>query len=397
MKLAIVYPRNWGFNRRLERWLALGERLNAEFHVICRNTDKKTSCEQAGPDLWVHRLPCFPGSGLLSSQAFFISPLWARAIRRTCQHQRIDMIVVREFLLVLLTRMVVPRRIPLVLDMAENFIAIAQIEPPPPRWSQRLARHLVVSRLGRWLERRSCQVADGVLVVTEENKERLVGLGIPPGKVFVFHSVPIPAQMRTEAADLAKWGIDTNDVLVVYLGDMDFMRGIPVVIRAAAHLKRQGARTHFLLMGDHGRNSEVAELVHQLGLESEVTLTGHIPFHDGLAYIASADVGLVPYLRCEHADTTIPNKLFDYMYYGKPVVVSDARPLARIVRNHDCGLVFRSGDDVDLARQLQKLAVQPELRQRLGANGRHALENQYRWDHYEEQLCQFLKKLRPSA
>jgi glycosyltransferase involved in cell wall biosynthesis len=87
----------------------------------------------------------------------------------------------------------------------------------------------------------------------------------------------------------------------------------------------------------------------------------------------------------ESWNTTIPNKLFDYMSYGLPVITSDAEPAARIVREECSGVVFRSGDAEDFARAVRAL-VDPAERMRLGLNGRSAVEERYNWSVDEARL-----------
>ena len=59
---------------------------------------------------------------------------------------------------------------------------------------------------------------------------------------------------------------------------------------------------------------------------------GWIPHEDLPAYWARAEVGILPFHACTHIDTTLANKLFDYMAVGLPVVTSDARPMVRVLR-----------------------------------------------------------------
>lgn len=396
MKLGIVYPLNWQFNRRLERLFSVGARLNAEIHVICRNTDNQPLDEQISSTVFVHRLPHFPGSGVLSSQAFFLSPLWAWTIWKVCRRYRIEMVIVREFLLTLVTRLVLGKRIPVILDMGENYIAMTA-ELPPVMLRHRLSSAMITSQFGRWLERYSCSVAAGVLPLAEENKERLVASGTPPEKVLVFHCVPVPDGMVPQHKTRSDFGIAEDDFVAVYLGDIHLRRGIPLAVEAAAELKRQDIKSRFLLMGDYSSMPGLPELIRKLGVESEVILTGKVPFREGLGGISLGDVGLVPHLRSEHSDAALPNKVFDYIYFAKPIVVSDTRPLARFVKTYNCGLVFRSGDAKDLTEKLKRLALDPELRRALGANGRRAVETHYNWSRYQEDLCQFLRRLTPQA
>jgi glycosyltransferase involved in cell wall biosynthesis len=119
----------------------------------------------------------------------------------------------------------------------------------------------------------------------------------------------------------------------------------------------------------------------RLGLgPDDVTFHGYIPSHQAaLAIVAACHVGVVPHLANQWANTTIPNKLFDYMAAGLPVVVSSAPPLARIVSATGCGLVFEDRNPASLAAALEAL-FEPERRANLGAAGRLAVQKRYHWE-----------------
>jgi glycosyltransferase involved in cell wall biosynthesis len=78
-------------------------------------------------------------------------------------------------------------------------------------------------------------------------------------------------------------------------------------------------------------------------------------------------------------NTTIPNKLFDYMAAGLPVLTSDARPAARIVRESGCGEVFRDRDVSDLAQYIERLC-DAGRRARCGAAGLRAIARRFHWE-----------------
>src|SRR6185437_9746665 len=122
------------------------------------------------------------------------------------------------------------------------------------------------------------------------------------------------------------------------------------------------------------------------GLTSEdVTFAGHLPYGQAVQLLTDSDVGLLPLHRNEHMDTTIPNKLFDYMSVGLPVITSDTIPSARIVHAEDAGIVFEAENARSLADAVTSLA-DPATRPRMGARGRNAVERQYNWLHDAEQL-----------
>ncbi|HKF49240.1 MAG TPA: glycosyltransferase family 4 protein [Terracidiphilus sp.] len=388
-RIAIVFPREWGFNRRLERLFAVAEQLDAEIHVICRNLSNKPRLEQVQPRVWVHRLPYLGGIRALSSHGMVLNPVWAWAVRDICARYAIDLVIVREFPLVLAVRGILPRRIPVVMDMAENLVAMALTEKPRGL-ANRLGRLVFAGPLGRWVERLSCFASDGILVVIEENRDRLVAMGVNPRKIHVFHSVPVPELMQPRPQTISPSNGTSYELRAAYLGDFDQVRGLPTVVDAAAELRDRQVRVQFVLMGAGLSKSELENRAKQRGVSNDMVMPGHVPFRDGLGFIQACDVGLVPHFRCEHTDTTIPNKLFDYMYMGKPVIVSDALPLARIVQTHECGLVFPSGDAGKLAEALAYLAANPKARQAMGENGRAAILKDYAWNNTREALGHFL-------
>jgi glycosyltransferase involved in cell wall biosynthesis len=98
-----------------------------------------------------------------------------------------------------------------------------------------------------------------------------------------------------------------------------------------------------------------------------------------LAVTAAADVGVIPSRKTAQSNSTIPNKLFDYMAAGLAVLTSDTAPCSRIVRETGAGEVFRAGDAADLAAAVRRLA-DPAVRRIAGEAGRRAVLEQYNWE-----------------
>jgi glycosyltransferase involved in cell wall biosynthesis len=84
-------------------------------------------------------------------------------------------------------------------------------------------------------------------------------------------------------------------------------------------------------------------------------------------------------------DTTVPNKLFDYMAGGLPVAVSSAKPLKRIVTETGCGVTFRSGDASSCASALAELSS-PAKWQYCSTAGVKAVASKYNWSMDAERL-----------
>src|SRR5439155_14478133 len=114
-------------------------------------------------------------------------------------------------------------------------------------------------------------------------------------------------------------------------------------------------------------------LAKSLGLGSAVQFPGWVKFEQIWSYISRSTVCLIPHLRTEHTDTTLPNKLFDYMAMGKPVVSTDCAPLERVIKETECGLTFASGDVAGLQAALRTLLSDASQSFIKGQNGRKAV------------------------
>ena len=88
-----------------------------------------------------------------------------------------------------------------------------------------------------------------------------------------------------------------------------------------------------------------------------------------------------------------PNKLFEAMMCGKPILVSDNNAMADIVRNNNCGLVVPYGNVGAIKEAILKLMNSPGLRAELGKNGRKAYEEKYSWTIMENRLITAYKNL----
>ena len=110
------------------------------------------------------------------------------------------------------------------------------------------------------------------------------------------------------------------------------------------------------------------------------------------SYILDSDICIVPHDVSDFINSTIPNKLFDYMACKKPVIASDAAPFKRIFEETDCGLIFKSKDISDFADKVVQLA-DPVLRKKMGANGFKAIASKYNWEHDSRVLQGIIKNI----
>jgi glycosyltransferase involved in cell wall biosynthesis len=100
---------------------------------------------------------------------------------------------------------------------------------------------------------------------------------------------------------------------------------------------------------------------------------------------------VIPFDQDEFRNHTIPNKLFDYMACGKPVIVSDCAPVARIVNETGCGFVTNNNNPEQLIAAIKEMPNRDVAK--MSENGLAAAKKRYNWEQDAHHLLQFIAGL----
>jgi glycosyltransferase involved in cell wall biosynthesis len=104
------------------------------------------------------------------------------------------------------------------------------------------------------------------------------------------------------------------------------------------------------------------------------------------SYVFCSDICISPLIKNAQHDSGIANKVFQYMLFEKPLIVSDCEPQSELVQEVKCGVVFRSNDINDLVEKIDYLISNPDIRHQLGQNGKIAVINKYNWNNMSRNL-----------
>ena len=396
MIICKIWDADYPWDVRVEKICGSLTKKN-EVHLVCRNSLCRPRYEYVD-SLHIHRLPCLPKqygplNRVLGFPAFF-NPLWIYSIWRVARTAKIDLILVRDLPLAL-TALIVGRllKVPVVLDMAENYPAMMQdLQAMTPFGIQTLINGVVRNpAFVRAVERVAIHAVDHILVVVEEARDRLVGMGVPPSRISLVINTPTCDRLDSSPESRLPGVSPRQDSLtLIYLGLLEPPRGLDTVIAGMERLRDRSPNLRLRIIGS-GRDAErLHAMVREKGLMDRVEFLGWIDYKYAIRHIHEADIGLVPHHATESWNTTIPNKLFDYMSMGKPVIVSNAKPVERIVREVQCGVVFREQDPDDLARAILTLESE-SVKAAMGRRGKDAVARKYNWAVDEQRLFQALE------
>ena len=240
-------------------------------------------------------------------------------------------------------------------------------------------RGATVIRAARQMERMQYAASRRIVVLSDGLRDRLAERGVPSERVEV-----VPIWIDTEEILPGNrdnsWrralGIGPEKILFLYAGTIGVISGATVVVEAAARL-RERRDILFLFVGEGAEKQSVIRRAAELRLDNVRCL----PFQprERLAEVQSAaDVGLVTLLP-GMGRTSVPSKILGYMAAARPVLASaDADcDTGREVLGQQIGLLTPAGDSAALAEAAIRLAEDPALRCKLGANGRRRVVEHY--------------------
>lgn len=352
-----------------------------EVHILCLRHGPRQAAIEEWQGVRLHRLdmPRWFYRKFSAVSLEFPAYGWVLRgpLRRLVKEQRIEVVHTHDLPMVAIGGAVARSHgIPLVADLHENWPAALAVYG----YARRFPGRFLISP-ARWSrhERAVLRQADQIIVVIEEAKERLVGLGIDPARIAVVRNT-------VEVDGFRAFGIDPRIAdrfqgryVLSYLGGFERHRGLEMVIEALPQLARLVPESLLLLVGSGSTEGSLRAMAQRLGVADRVVFEGWQPFERFPSYIEASHVCLIPHVRNEHTDTTIPHKLFHYMLLGRPVLTSDCRPLRRIVEETGCGLVVPSGDTGAFAGAAAGLS-DPRVREPMAEAGRRAVLDRYNWD-----------------
>ncbi len=320
-----------------------------------------------------------------------IDRTWIEPVDRFIKTFSPDVLHVHDLLLVpTVLRVAAKYELPVVADFHENMPAAFRAYRSEQALLQKIKSGIYHNySLMKWHESRSIQKCKRIIVVVPEAAERFKG--IPHSKVEVVSNTEDKTTFpfQSEDADPGICSRYENSWVLSYIGGIGPHRGLDTTMRAVASVCRKIPGFRLLIVGaSKSQSKDIRVDAERLQIEDYVEIITWQPFDRVNSYVVASNVCLVPHNDFEHTQTTVPHKLFQYMICGKPVLVSDCKPLARIVEKSKAGLVFKANDSQDLSKKIYWMYKNPEMCVHMGLCGQKATLGPYAWRHDAERLVQ---------
>ncbi|MBK6627794.1 MAG: glycosyltransferase [Flavobacteriales bacterium] len=190
--------------------------------------------------------------------------------------------------------------------------------------------------------------------------------GVP---VHVVRNIPVPRPLAPAPGRPALGLPDDRFVLVLQGAGINVDRGGEEAVLAMRHLPQ----ALLLVIGSGDAWPVLERLVQEHGLQDRVRLMGRMPYERLMDFTRAADLGLSldkdSNLNYRYS---LPNKLFDYLHAGLPVLATDLPEVAAVVRAHDCGVLLPMPTPQAIAGAVEALRTDPDRLAALRTNATFA-------------------------
>lgn len=259
--------------------------------------------------------------------------------------------------------------------------------------SERNGKSDLERRLVGWMERRFIHRASTVFLVSPSIErayhERYDSHGLPVTRLLRN----VPHSSREKPADHVglrqKLGLEPHDFVAIYQGALTLNRGVEQLLQAARTMEQ--ANIHLVFMGYGIFANEVQETASQLPW---VHFLDAVPYEEVLSHTSEADVGLLSVKpTCLSYRYCLPNKLFEYLLAGLPVLTNDLPDCRTLLDEYHAGLTVMPDTARGWKEALEAVKEQQGHNSKLLAEGLARAQRELHWDLEAESLREAYRSL----
>jgi glycosyltransferase involved in cell wall biosynthesis len=245
-------------------------------------------------------------------------------------------------------------------------------------------------------ERKNFQFAAAIQYSSQmEEKTARQFISVKSQSIIIEEGIDINRFLNLSASGCfrSKHSEMSNKVLVLFLGRFHQKKGLELLIYAFAAVSERCPKAHLVLAGsgDLEYVSSLIQIISDLGLTNCSTVTGQLSEDDKLSALADSDLFVLP----SHGEN-FGIAVVEAMASGLPVLISDKVGIWPTVVESDAGIVTVC-DAAKIADAIVLIVNNPDLREKLGRNGRILAQRQFSLDRMAEKMEIEYCKLRSTS
>lgn len=252
-------------------------------------------------------------------------------------------------------------------------------------------RNPFLIRMSEWLERFLYRHADQMMVNSPGFLEHVEVRGARHVSLIPNGADPRMFDPLAEGRAFRQAHQLEGQFIALYAGAHGMSNDLGVVLEAA-QLLRDTPGIGFVMLGDGKEKPALERQAKELALPN-LHFISSIPKNEMPDALAAADACIAILKPIPLYATVYPNKVFDYMAAGRPVLLAIDGVARQVVEQAQAGIFCLPGDPANLAQAVRELAADPVHARQMGANGRRYIEEHFDRVKLADQLVDLIEKL----
>jgi glycosyltransferase involved in cell wall biosynthesis len=320
---------------------------------------------------------------------------WRKYIRDFVVQQNVEVLHAHDlYMLKPAWQVVKDMKVKLVSDLHENYPAAVK----GYRWAVKFPNRLITRPASfEQMEKIYLPKADRIIVLSDSFQKMLHQKfpTIPERHFFVYGNVPDVETLEGYEVNEQILPEKGDSKIIFYFGGIAERRGIYTLISALSKLLQSRWNVKLLLIGpvDKAERKTFYSRIQKSDVKDHII---HYDWKDIKwlpSYIKASDVCVSPIVKNPQHESGVANKVFQYMLFERPVVVSNCKPQVDVVEEGACGLSFQSGDAADLAGRIVYLFKNQREAREMGLRGRELVKQKYNLRQMSETLVKMYKEM----
>lgn len=239
----------------------------------------------------------------------------------------------------------------------------------------------IVASLTAYIEKNIVQFLDGVVAATPHIAEQFNHVS---KFVVNVNNYPLLDELANNNDNMVE---SNNDSSVCYIGGITSIRGIKEMVNAIS-----STNVNLLLAGSFSPATLKKDVENLQGWK-QVEFLNFLKRDEVKNVLARSKAGLVLFHPVPNHIDAQPNKLFEYMSAGIPVIASNFPKWKDIVERNNCGICVDPLDIKEIAEAINWIMDNPKDARKMGEDGRKAVETIYNWENEKKKLVSLYKEL----
>ena len=242
------------------------------------------------------------------------------------------------------------------------------------------------------IEKKYIKKADKIITVNKSLARLLLKKYRLAEEPTVIGNYPNFRTVLTRGLIRTKLGIDDNKKIILFHGSINIGRGLEEVVSIWPEMPKEFI---LVMLGEGSAVSVLRNLAKSKDLlDKTVFFLPSVTKGKIFNWVASADVGIIPF-RCNNLNNyySTPNKLFEYLLAGIPVLASNLPEISKVVKENKVGETFDPEDPRDLIRATKEIFSGKTKYKKMRENAFKVVKEKYNWGFEEKKLLSLYQEL----